>query len=169
MNNVNKNIRKVCSFYASDWHLITMLLPHVNKAINEENKIITILEEDAQDKVEMLLGKLRITNKKEILEIGWNGKLFNQEEFERIIKESIINNEKTEVITAGSNEYIEKVNNIIENYASQEEAKQKDIKVINCYYVENISNIKEILNNHDAVLNTAGEKGAKEYLMQISI
>ena len=82
------------------------------------------------------------------------------------MKESIINNEKTEVITAGSNEYIEKVNNIIENYASQEEAKQKDIKVINCYYVENISNIKEVLNNHDAVLNTAGEKGAKEYLMQ---
>ena len=140
MNNVNKNIRKVCSFYASDWHLITMLLPHVNKAINEENKIITILEEDAQDKVEMLLGKLRITN-----------------------------NEKTEIIIAGSNEYIEKVNNIIENYASQEEAEQKDIKVINCYYIENIRNIKEVLNNHDAVLNTAGEKGAKEYLMQISI
>ena len=55
------------------------------------------------------------------------------------------------------------------NQQQQEEAKQKDIKVINCYYVENISNIKDVLNNHDAVLNTAGEKGAKEYLMQISI
>jgi len=170
MINVNKNIRKVCSFYASDWHLITMLLPHINKSINEENKIITILEEDAQDKVETLLSKLSLPKEKEILNIGWKKREINDTEIQEIIKKNADTKNNIEIVVSGKNEYIEKVNNIIENYTSENEFVENiNINIINCYYIENVTNIKEILNNHEAVLNTAGEKDVNTYLLQINM
>lgn len=170
MINVNKNIRKVCSFYASDWHLITMLLPHINKSINEKNKIITILEENAQDKVETLLSKLRLPNGKEILNIGWNERKINDTEIQEIIRNNAETKSNMEIIVSGKNEYIEKINNIIEKYVYEnEELENTNINIINCYYIENITNIKEILNKHEAVLNTAGEKDVNTYLLQINM
>ena len=44
------HIEKLCSFYVSDWHLVTMLLPYINKQINEKANIITILESDIEEK-----------------------------------------------------------------------------------------------------------------------
>ena len=40
MEILNNNIEKLCSFYVSDWHLVTMLLPYINKEINENANII---------------------------------------------------------------------------------------------------------------------------------
>ena len=36
MELLQPTIEKICSFYVSDWHLVTMLLPYVNKEINEK-------------------------------------------------------------------------------------------------------------------------------------
>ena len=33
MNLLNNDVERLCSFYVSDWHLITMLLPYINKEI----------------------------------------------------------------------------------------------------------------------------------------
>ena len=60
MVNINKNIKKVCSFYVSNCHLATMLLPHINEKINEKVKITTILEESLQVEMKMLLEKLEL-------------------------------------------------------------------------------------------------------------
>ena len=30
----DNNLTKLCSFYVSDWHLVTMLLPYINQKIN---------------------------------------------------------------------------------------------------------------------------------------
>ena len=38
MENQKKNIFKLCSFYVSDWHIVTMLLPYINSQINENKK-----------------------------------------------------------------------------------------------------------------------------------
>ena len=37
MELVKPTIEKICSFYVSDWHLVTMLLPYINKEINEKD------------------------------------------------------------------------------------------------------------------------------------
>ena len=44
MEKVSRKTTKLCSFYVSDWHLVTMLLPYLNEEINKENKIVTLLE-----------------------------------------------------------------------------------------------------------------------------
>ena len=57
---LNKCIEKVCCFYASDWHLTVMLLPYINKNIDEKNKIYMKFEHSIEDKMKILLGKLQI-------------------------------------------------------------------------------------------------------------
>ena len=34
MEKVSRKTTKLCSFYVSDWHLVTMLLPYLNEEIN---------------------------------------------------------------------------------------------------------------------------------------
>ena len=165
MVNVNKNITKVCSFYASDWHFITMLLPHINAKIDEKSKITTILEEDAQDKVEILLGKLKLNNTERILNIGWKNKELNKENLEKVIEKSL-ETENLEIIISGSKEYIKEVNTIIEKSVELHNI-ENEIRIINCYSVEDNLNIKEILEKHEIVLNTAGEKSSKEFMKSI--
>ena len=82
----NENIKKVCSFYVSDWHLVTMLLPHINEKINEGTKITTILEYSTADKMETLLEKTKIQNKEKILNINWDKKELNNTTISNALK-----------------------------------------------------------------------------------
>ena len=85
-----------------------MLLPHVNKTIDGGAKITTILEKDAQDKVETLLKKLTLGNTKKILNINWTSKELSDIDINKINDER-----KIEIIISGSREYICKANEII--------------------------------------------------------
>ena len=158
MVNINKNIKKVCSFYVSDWHLTTMLLPHINEKINEGVKITTILENDLRENMETLLGKLKLKNTEKILNIDWN----KTKDIEKKIKE--ITNEE-EVIINGSMEFIRKANELLQKEISE----GVTIKVIDCYdFNEYKEIIKDILDEHETVLNTSGEKSKEEYIIKIA-
>lgn len=167
MVNANKNLTKICSFYVSDWHLITMLLPHINKTINEGAKITTILEQDAQDKVETLLKKLKLANTKKIINIDWSNKEIENINIDELIGKNISSKE-VEIIISGTTEYINKANELIINYI-EETQKDCKVKIINCYFAEENLNIKEILNKHELVLNTAGEKSTIEFMKSINM
>ena len=71
MEILKNNIERLCSFYVSDWHLVTMLLPYINKQINEKANIITILESNIEENIKTLTKKLNLKNEKEILELNW--------------------------------------------------------------------------------------------------
>ena len=158
MVNINKNIKKVCSFYVSDWHLTTMLLPHINEKINEGVKITTILENNLRENMETLLGKLKLKNTEKILNIDWN----KTKDIEQKIKE--ITNEE-EVIINGSMEFINKANELLQKDLSE----GTTIKVIDCYdFNEYKEIIKDILDEHETVLNTSGEKSKEEYIIKIA-
>ena len=40
----SNSIKKVCGFYVSSVHLVTMLLPYLNKQIEEQIEVIPFLE-----------------------------------------------------------------------------------------------------------------------------
>ena len=67
MADINKNLKSICSFYASEWHLVTMLLPNLDQKINKGVKVTTILEKDLTKEMETLLTKLHLEDKKEII------------------------------------------------------------------------------------------------------
>lgn len=165
MNNEN-NVMKLCSFYVSDWHLITMLLPYINKKINEETKIATILENDIQNNVEMLLKKLNLKNEEKILNINWkNKKEVKYSKISKMIENNI--GSKILIIVNGTKEYIENANMILDKYVQNNlekiEKSNTIIKIVDCYeIVEFNGSIVEILDKHDKILNTSGEKEINE-------
>lgn len=162
---VQKNsLTKLCSFYVSDWHLVTMLLPYINQKINEKAKIATILEEDIEKNIITLVERLNLKNKEQILNVNWK-----KQEKVGIKNEIRINeleeNEELIILVNGRKEFIEKNNIKLERYFNTHLIKN-NIKIINCYEViEFNGSIQEILDYHDKMLNTCGEKEIKEVFM----
>lgn len=160
MENLKNNIEKLCSFYVNDWHLVTMLLPYINKQINEKANIITILESDIEKNIQTLIKKLNLKNEEKILSLDWkktNG--IKYLEVENKIKKLKKDNCLNIIFINGSKNNIEIVNKNIEKALSNKKIKNVFIKIIDCYEVSEFNiNMQEILNSHDKILNTSGEK-----------
>lgn len=153
MKTKEKSITKICSFYANEWHLTTMILPYILKMLENGYEIETILENNLKEHMEELISKLNIKDetKKQILNIKWDRKEIDE------IKN--INNNKSIVLVEGNMDRINHVNNYIENNI------KNDISIINCYHVSQIEeNISQILGSHDLILNTSGNHKINESL-----
>jgi len=46
------NLKKLCSFYVSDIHFGTMILPYISKKIEEKNNVYTVFEKDKYKNIE---------------------------------------------------------------------------------------------------------------------
>ena len=166
MELVKQTVEKICSFYVSDWHLVTMLLPYINKQINEKANIITILENDIEENIKTLIKRLNLKNEEKILNLNWkktNGIKYSEIErkLKNLKKEQILN----VVFINGKKEYIDMTNKNVEKFLSENKNKYKNIniKIINCFEVSEFNiNMQEILHNHDKILNTSGEKEINE-------
>ena len=164
MGNLKNNTKKLCSFYVSDWHLVTMLLPYINKELQEKANIITILENDIEENIKTILSKLRLKNEDEILKIDWkktNGKRYSD------IKDKLKNiseNKNNIILINGSKECIDAVRSNVENVLKELlQSKKINIKIIDCYEVTEFNkNIEQILSNHNKILNTSGEREIEE-------
>ena len=54
----SNSIKKVCGFYVSSVHLVTMLLPYLSKQIKEQIEVIPFLEFNLRKNVELILSKI---------------------------------------------------------------------------------------------------------------
>lgn len=152
-----KSLIKLCSFYVSDWHLVTMLLPYINQKLNENAKIATILEKDIKQNIVTLVEKLNLKNREKILNLNWNKNKHIRSKLEQL-KE----NEELIIFINGSLEFMKRQNRKLERYLQRNILKNK-IKIINCYDITQFNgSITQILDEHDKILNTAGEKEISE-------
>ena len=138
---------KMCSFYVSDFHLITILLPYINEKITEEKEIVTILQNDVSKSIKRYLKNVKNLNveKEKILDIGWK----------EMKKMKNMNLEGKILIVSGEEEFVRNVNqNIIENVSETE--------ILNCYKILNTEDIARIAENYTVFLNTSGKTNAKE-------
>lgn len=150
-------VTKLCSFYVSDWHFVTMLLPYMNRKINEQAKIATILEKSIKEEVTTLVEKLNLKNKENILNLNWEKTEERKHVFSHLEeKEEII------IIVNGKREFIKAKNLKLEQYLQTHRIKQ-EVKIINCYEVTQLDgSVSDILEEHDKILNTSGEKEIEE-------
>ncbi len=142
----DKRIDKMCSFYVSDFHLEMILVPFINKKIEENEEIIIKTQKNLKDTLEILLSKINIKeeNKEKILDLGWN------------ITENKKIEDKSNVIIIGNKNYISEINNKIR------EKDITDITVIDCYKFEDIKdNMNSIMNNYTVNLNATGLENIK--------
>lgn len=159
MKSLKECSEKLCSFYVSNAHLVTMLIPYLSRKIKEGNNFIIFTQNNLENEVEMLLSKINIKEeeKQKIRNINWKKSLYQ----ENVIKEKLENNiENFYIIINGDNEYVEKINEKVERI---NEKNQKNVTIIDCYEVLQVNQeINKILNNHDKILNTSGEKEISE-------
>lgn len=159
MKSLKECSEKLCSFYVSNAHLVTMLIPYLSRKIKEGNNFIIFTQNNLENEVEMLLSKINIKEeeKQKIRNINWKKSLYQ----ENVIKEKLENNiENLYIIINGDNEYVEKINEKVERI---NEKNQKNVTIIDCYQVLQVNQeINKILNNHDKILNTSGEKEISE-------
>ena len=133
---------KICSFYVSDFHLITILLPYINEKITEEKEIITILQNDVSKSIKRYLKNVKNVNveKEKILDIGWK----------EIKKMKNLDLENKTVIVSGEEDFVKKINDEI--YKEIE-----DYELLNCYKIDNTEDIAKIASEYSIFLNTSGK------------
>lgn len=138
------NKQKFCSFYVSDVHLVTMLLPYINEKIKENREFITIFETDISESAKKVIGSVNLKEfeRQKLLEIGWNSK-------------NDINNINLKnkiVLVMGSNEFTRNINSILEDIIEDE------FIIINCFeFMQSEQNINDILDSHEKIVNSSGE------------
>lgn len=168
MKNIENKVNKVCSFYINEWHLTTMILPYINKSIKEDRQILTIMENGIKEQIEELLSRMNLNQntQEEILNIDWTTTaVCKYNKIKEELETKLRNSEKLNIIINGTREYIEIANKNM--YKAIENLKFKEITIINCYDITKESNVKDILNKHEFVLNTSGinkiEDAFKDY------
>ena len=156
-------MKKLCNFYVSDLHLSVMLLPYISKQINEDVEITTIFEKLKKENIEIILDKLNVKNKNEILNINWfNSNQDTYEKIENTIEKSIKENKKVTIIIGGNQNYVVNNNENIVKYL-EEKYDMSNVKIIDCYNVEELNtDMKLIANKYDGILNTSGETPTKD-------
>lgn len=162
MSCLKGKFQKFCSFYISELHLVTMLLPYVSKEIDEGTEIKPILEKNLEREIKVLITKLNLSPDKnqKIMQINWKkNDLSKYEKLQKFLNEQIKTNKKVDLIINGKYEFIEKVNANIKQYKIQNAKKLKEIElnIINCYEVNEFYSMKEVLDKHDKIINTSGE------------
>lgn len=160
-------IKKVCGFNISSIHFSMMILPYINKELEQEKNIITILEGNLEKNIRQVLSKITINNeaKEKILNINWKDSDIKKDNIEKVIKSSLLKKENLDIIVCGCEKYINLANEIIKKAINKniKNIEEKNIKIIDCYTVNDFKeNIREILDNHDIMFNTSGEHSIEE-------
>lgn len=155
-----KSFKRMSSFYVNEVHLITMLLPYMEKIIKEEGEIYTVLQKSLEKTVQLLLSRLNLKQelKDKINSIDWKSKTIKDC---KNLEKRINNHSKKYIIINGNEKYVREMNKQIKKLKKGE--KYEEIVLINCYdIVEFNKNIIDILNNTDKILNTSGEHEIEE-------
>ncbi len=152
-------MEKICGFYVSNMHLVTMILPYLKKQLSKRIKIETFFEESLNNNVKTILSNLVINEKekKEILNINWeNNTIKKYSIIEKRLKKILNKNCETIFLICGNKKHIQEINNILNEFLRKNTNFNK-FKIINCYEVSEFDdNIKEVLDEHEYIFNTSG-------------
>lgn len=144
----NVEAQRYCSLYVNDMHLIVMLIPYIEKELEKKEKIITIFENDLDNEIDTIVKKVNLGKEKKnkIKKINWKKNLLSKEQIGEIMWKTIL--------VKGSYEFIQSINEFI---------KKDNNRVINCFDIEVFERkSREILEQHDAILNTSGIRKISE-------
>ena len=59
-----ENKENMCAFYASDYHFEMMILPYLDKKIEENNNIVIFTENNLKDTINVLVSKTNLKEEK---------------------------------------------------------------------------------------------------------
>lgn len=134
----NKRLEKLCCFYVSEFHLEMILLPYINKSLDENKKIFIVSEINLEKSLGILMSKINLkeNRKNEILNLNWKNN-------------SVKNIENNSVIIiVGKSKFIKNIN---------EQLKIENSVIVDCYnFEETKDDVMEISKMYEKNLNTRG-------------
>ena len=156
-------LRKTYSVYASNMHLATMIFPFINSEIEKGAIIKPILEKSISDNINKIIKNIQLKPnfKKKISNIDWNETNIEKikqslDEMEKLVK----SNKKIHIIVVGSNQFIDKINELIDIWAKVNleniEKSETLLNIINCYSFDENKEINEISEKHQFIIKTTG-------------
>lgn len=144
---------KFCSFYVSEAHLVTMLLPYMKQKMEENYNIQIFSQIDLSDVASKIIENIISREEKSrFKKINWKKN-----------KHKISNFENNLIIIIGDRNFMLETEKEIE-----EKLKDKDI-TINCFeYDKPETEILDILKNYEGIINTKGEIKKDEMFTQFT-
>lgn len=132
--------KSFCSFYVSEYHLLTILLPYINEQISNFKNVEVILENDMIDYVRKYLKRNEMFNMSKIIKLNWK----------KTKKDAVEIKEDTDVVIICGKE------GFIENVSEKIEERENVKEVVNCFNIESLNNLENVVKKHDFVLRTNG-------------
>lgn len=160
--------KKSCSFYISDMHFATMIMPFIKKQVGSEKTITTFLENNYTNNIELVLARTTIKEeqKRKILNINWKETNINKYlNVEKILKNNIKKDRENIIMINGSKEYINMMNEFVEKFVQKHVNLNENIRlfIMDFYEVGTFNeNITDILDEHEVIFNTSGEHKIEE-------
>ena len=139
------NKENSCAFYASDYHLEMIMLPYINKKINENKNVYVFTQNNLEETVNTLIEKVNIDNKikNKVLDINWKNDDENK-------YKNLINDNNAVVFIKGNENYINKVNTSLNQIKDE-----KELEIIDCFNLEEIGNkMPQIITEHRNIITT---------------
>ena len=149
----NNSVEKLCLFFASDYHFEMISLPYINNNLKENKNVIIVTENDLNDTVDKLLSSITLSEeeKQMLSKIDWKSDNFNK--FKEI-KSANEDDKETIIFVKGRENYINNINENIDNWIHV-----NNIKVIDCYDINEVhEDVADIAKKYGRVLSTSGVK-----------
>ena len=149
----NKREKRLCLFFASDYHFEMISLPYINKKLDESKEVIVLTENNLKETIKKLVSKINLNEDKkvDILKIDWENNDLNK--FKKI-NEDIKSKKDMVIFVKGKENYIKNINENIEKWTE----KSKNVEIIDCYDMEEISqDMDNIMDQYKFTLKTTGK------------
>ena len=147
-------MKKICAFYASDYHFEMISLPYIEESLEKRKEIIILTENDLQSTIKTLISNINIEEKKKqsLEKINWKNDDLSK--FKKIKKDTEENKDLI-IFIKGKENYIRNINKNIEKWTS----KDNKVKIVDCYDMNEVSEkVDTLMEKYKIVLGTAGEK-----------
>ena len=147
-------MKKICAFYASDYHFEMISLPYIEENLEKRKEIIILTENDLQDTIKTLISNINIEEKKKqsLEQINWKND--DLKKFKKIKKDTEENKDVI-IFIKGKENYIRNINKNIEKWTS----KNNKVKIVDCYDMNEVSEkVDTLMEKYKIMLGTAGEK-----------
>ena len=147
-------MKKICAFYASDYHFDMISLPYIKESLEKRKEIIILTENDLQSTVKTLISNINIEEKKKqgLEQINWKND--DLKKFKKI-KRDTEENKDVVIFIKGKENYIRNINKNIEKWTS----KNNKVKIVDCYDMNEVAEkVDTLMAKYKIVLGTAGEK-----------
>lgn len=147
-------MKKICAFYASDYHFEMISLPYIEESLEKRKEIIILTENDLQSTIKTLISNINIEEKKKqgLEQINWKND--DLKKFKKI-KRDTEENKDVVIFIKGKENYIRNINKNIEKWTS----KNNKVKIVDCYDMNEVAEkVDTLMAKYKIVLGTAGEK-----------